>query len=63
MLRGCSVLNNEYPAMLILLPSFDILESKKVSYKHTISKLLVAMYASISGSLIKSKDDSPFKFH
>ena len=48
-----SALNNEYSAMLNLSSLFGILESRKVSDKHTILKLLVTMYASINGSLIK----------
>ena len=61
MLQGWSAIDNQYPAVLIMSSSLDILESRKVSDKHTISKLLVVMYASINGSLIKPWA-SAFKF-
>ena len=48
--------------MPILLSSFNELDSKKVSDKYPISKLIVTIYISINGGLVKSWDASPSKF-
>ena len=43
-------------------PSLGIAESKKVSDRHTKSKLLIVIKASTNGTLIKSWAAKPYKF-
>ena len=52
---GCSALRNEYPFIYMFTSSSSgMVESKNVSDRHTMSKLLVVIKASINGTLIKS---------
>ena len=50
-----SALRNEYPFIYMFTSSSSgMVESKNVSDRHTMSKLLVVIKASINGTLIKS---------
>ena len=55
-------LSNEYPFISMFTLSPGMVESKNISDRHTMSKLLVVIKASINGTLIKSWAASPFKF-
>ena len=61
-LFGWSALSNEYPFICMFTSSLGIVESKKVSDRHTKSKLLLVIKASTNGTLIKSWAAKPFKF-
>ena len=54
MLFGWSPLSNECPFICMFTSSSGLVESKSDSDRHTMSKLLVMIKASITGTLIKS---------
>ena len=54
MLFGLSALSQEYPFICMFTSSSGKIESKNVSDRHTMSKLLVVIKASINGTLVKS---------
>ena len=56
---GWSALSNEY--LFICMSSLGIVESKKVSDRHSKSKLLLAIKAATNGALIKSWAAKPLK--
>ena len=58
---GCLALSNEYPCIFMFSSSSGIVKSGNISGRHTMSKLLVVMKASINGTLIKSWAAIPFK--
>ena len=60
---GWSTLSNEYPLICMFMSSLGTVESKKVSDRHTKSKLLLVIKASTNGTLIKSWAVKSFKFH
>ena len=62
MLFGWSPLSNEYPFIGMFTSSSGLVESKNDSDRHTMSKLLVMIKASVTGTLIKWWAASPFKF-
>ena len=62
MLFGWSALSNEYPFISMFTLSPGMVESKNISDRHTMSKLLVVIKASINSTLIKSWAASPFQF-
>ena len=57
-----SALSNKYPFICMFTSSSSMVESKKVSDRYTMSKLLVVVKAYINGTLINSWAASPFKF-
>ena len=59
---GWSALSNEYPFICMFISSLGIVESKKVSDRHTKSKLLLMIKACTNGTLIKSWAGKPFNF-
>ena len=59
---GWSALSNKYLFICMFTSSLGIVESKKVSDRHTKSKLLLVIKASTNGTLIKSWAAKPFKF-
>ena len=59
---GWSTLGNEYPFICTFMSSLGTVESKKVSDRHTKSKLLLVIKASTNGTLIKWWAAKPFKF-
>ena len=62
MLFGWSALSNEYPFICIFISSSGMVKSKIVLDRHTKSKLLVVIKASINSTLIKSLEATPRKF-
>ena len=62
MLFGWSTLNKEQPLILLRSSLWGIVESKKVSDRHIMSKLRVVMKASIKDTFTKSWAVRPFKF-
>ena len=62
MLFGWSTLNKEQPLILLCSSMWGIVESKKVSDRHIMSKLCVVMKASIKDTFTKSWAARPFKF-
>ena len=59
---GWSALGNEYLFIFMFTSSLGIVESKKVTDRHTKKKLLLVIKASTNGVLIKSLVAKPFKF-
>ena len=53
MLFGWSAVSNQYPFICMFTSSLGIVESKNISNRHTMSKLLVLIKVSINGTLIK----------
>ena len=51
---GCIAVSNEYPFIYMFTSSLGTVESKKVSDRHTNSKLLLVIKASSNGTLITS---------
>ena len=57
-----SALSDEYSFICMFMSLLGIVEYKKVSDRHTKSKLLLVIKASTNGTLIKSWAAKPFKF-